>query len=114
MAGSLLTPQYERLRQLLIDARQTAGKTQSQLAQCLKRPQSFVSKYENGDRRLDVVEFLEITSCLGVDGPSLISALAAEHAGAGSGSSNGSGSHGSTNGSGFNGSIQSPAPDAPK
>jgi transcriptional regulator with XRE-family HTH domain len=40
------------------------GMTQVQLANKLRRPQSFVSKYENGERRLDVVEFLEIMKAL--------------------------------------------------
>ena len=41
--------------------------TQQDLAGRLKRPQSFVAKYENGERRLDVVEFLLIAELLGAD-----------------------------------------------
>ena len=41
--------------------------TQVELADQLQRPQSFVSKFENGDRRIDVVEFIEICRALGVD-----------------------------------------------
>jgi hypothetical protein len=33
----------------------------------LGRPQSFVSKYENGERQIDVAEFIEILSALGAD-----------------------------------------------
>jgi hypothetical protein len=33
----------------------------------LKRPQSFVSKYERGERRLDVIEFGEVARALGID-----------------------------------------------
>jgi transcriptional regulator with XRE-family HTH domain len=44
----------------LVDARRTAGLTQAALAKKLGRPQSFVSKFERGQRRLDVVVFLEV------------------------------------------------------
>src|SRR5437868_1193236 len=75
VAKSIFTPQYDRLRELLIEARKSAGLTQSGLAECLRRPQSYVSKYERGERRLDVVEFLEIAACMKMDGPSMLSRL---------------------------------------
>jgi hypothetical protein len=68
LAKSIFTPQYERLRSLLVEARSAAGLTQSELAACLERPQSYVSKYECGERRLDVVEFLEVAKCLKFNG----------------------------------------------
>ena len=40
-------------------ARQASGITQQELARRLGRPQSYVSKAEMGERRLDVVEFLQ-------------------------------------------------------
>jgi transcriptional regulator with XRE-family HTH domain len=64
---SVFTNNYERLCELLVEARQKAGLTQAQLANRLKRPQSYVSKYERGERRLDVVEFLEVLETLGAD-----------------------------------------------
>lgn len=69
---SVFTPRYDLLRTLLIEARQSAGLTQVALAECLGRPQSFVSKYERGERRLDVVEFLEVTNALKVQPAKLI------------------------------------------
>ena len=45
-------------------ARRAAGMTQAQLAKKLSRPPSFVAKYVLGDRRLDVVEFIEIAEAL--------------------------------------------------
>ncbi len=39
--------------------------TQSQLAKKLGKPQSFIAKYEGGERRLDVVEFVDIVKALG-------------------------------------------------
>lgn len=44
----------------LVSARKAADLTQEQLAKRLGKPQSFIAKYENGERRLDVVEFLRI------------------------------------------------------
>jgi transcriptional regulator with XRE-family HTH domain len=41
--------------------------TQVQLAEKLGRPQSFVSKYENGDRRIDLIEFIDIAHALDID-----------------------------------------------
>jgi transcriptional regulator with XRE-family HTH domain len=52
---------------LLIEAREKRGLTQIDVSRKLGRPQSFVSKYENGERRLDVIEFLEVADALGVE-----------------------------------------------
>jgi transcriptional regulator with XRE-family HTH domain len=64
---SLFTRGYGRFRALLISARKKAGLTQVGLASKLSRPQSFVSKYERGERRLDVIEFLEVARALDLD-----------------------------------------------
>ena len=60
---------------MMIAARQEAGLTQQQLADTLGKPQSYVSKYERGERRLDVIEFLEISSALKMDASSVVDAL---------------------------------------
>jgi len=49
--------------------------TQFQLAERLGRPQSFVSKYERGERRLDFVEVFEIAEALRVDMCDLVTQL---------------------------------------
>ena len=67
MTKSIFSKQYDLLRELLITARQQNRLTQAQVAAKLNKPQSFVSKYERGERRLDVVEFLEVTRALDVD-----------------------------------------------
>lgn len=74
MVNSLHRPQYEVFRKMMVKARETAGLTQVQIADALGRPQSFVSKYERGDRRLDFTEFVEITAILGIDVAAFITA----------------------------------------
>ena len=59
----------------MIEARVSASLTQAGLAERLSRPQSFVSKYERGERRLDVIEFLEVAKAIGVDAIWLIKKL---------------------------------------
>lgn len=64
---SIHTPPYVRLLELMVERRNAAGLTQSQVADRLGRPQSFVSKFERGERRLDVIEFLEVCRHLETD-----------------------------------------------
>lgn len=70
-----LSEKYKDLRKLLNQYRKGLSLTQSELAERLKRPQSFVSKYENGERRLDVIELLEICAALQIDPQTIISEL---------------------------------------
>jgi transcriptional regulator with XRE-family HTH domain len=63
---SVFSERYERFRQLIIKCRKAKGITQVELANMLSRPQSFVSKYERGERRLDVIEFLDVANALGI------------------------------------------------
>ncbi len=67
MTRSAFTRKYARFRRLLADARRAKGLTQVALAKTLGRPQSFISKVERGERRLDVIEFLEVARALKVD-----------------------------------------------
>lgn len=78
MASSIFTEQYGRFRELLVQYRQLRTITQAQLAESLNRPQSFVSKYESGERRLDLVEFLEIAAALQFDPCELIRTILSE------------------------------------
>jgi transcriptional regulator with XRE-family HTH domain len=54
--GTINATEYEAMVERLRQARQEAGMTQETVAELLGRPQSFVSKVENGDRRIDPVE----------------------------------------------------------
>jgi transcriptional regulator with XRE-family HTH domain len=55
---SLHSPAYDRFLKLLRKAREDAGLTQEQAAKKLRKPQSFISKCESGERRVDVVELV--------------------------------------------------------
>jgi transcriptional regulator with XRE-family HTH domain len=63
------------LCELLIAARDRAHLTQQQLAKRLGVHQSFVAKYEGGERRIDVLEFLTITRAIGADPVRLLKTL---------------------------------------
>lgn len=67
MTRSVFTKEYELFRSLLVKARLESGLTQVELAEALDRPQSFVSKFERGERRLDVIEFLQVMEALSLD-----------------------------------------------
>lgn len=75
MPKSAFSRKHEHFRKLLADARRGAGLTQMALANKLGRPQSFVSKFERGERRLDVIEFLDVARALRVDPVQIITDL---------------------------------------
>jgi transcriptional regulator with XRE-family HTH domain len=65
MAGEEKDRLRAKLRALLVEARERADLTQTELAARLRRPQSFVSDYEAGQRRVEVAEFILIARALG-------------------------------------------------
>ncbi len=60
---------------LMIEARKSARLTQHEVAKRLHKPQSFVAKYEGGERRNDVVEFVTVCQAIGADPVKLLKAL---------------------------------------
>jgi transcriptional regulator with XRE-family HTH domain len=80
MQKSLKSPEYARLVAMLVAARHGSGVRQQALAKKLGRPQSFIAKYEGGERRLDVVEFIAIARALGADPVKLFREFVAEKA----------------------------------
>lgn len=66
MKRSIWHSDYQSLRQVLKQIRLEAGYTQTELALQLEKPQSFVAKYENGDRNLDFLEVLDICQLCGI------------------------------------------------
>jgi transcriptional regulator with XRE-family HTH domain len=63
--SSTHSPKYRRLLDRLQSARETAGLTQADVAKAFGRPQSFVSKCESGERRIDVLELDQFASLYG-------------------------------------------------
>lgn len=73
---SVHSSEQQLLRELLIEARDKANLTQDKLARRLGKPQSFVAKYEGGERRLDVVEFIVIARAMDADPVRIVRTLA--------------------------------------
>jgi transcriptional regulator with XRE-family HTH domain len=58
--------------------RKAADLTQTVVAKRLGKPPSYVAKYEAGDRRLDIVEFIDVAAAIGFDPSKLIRVLLRE------------------------------------
>lgn len=66
MKKSIFTPDQQTLQNLLRQIRLASGLKQSELAERLGQQQSFVSKYETGERRLDLLEIRQICKVVGI------------------------------------------------
>lgn len=64
---SLHNPRYKKLLAELTKVRKQANVTQQELAKLLKKPQSYVSKYESAERRIDIIELIDICEALNVE-----------------------------------------------
>ena len=71
------SPRYLRLRATLRKVREEASLTQSELAAKLKKPQTFVSKSELGERRIDFLEVVDFCRACGVEPNKFLSRLEA-------------------------------------
>jgi transcriptional regulator with XRE-family HTH domain len=67
ISKSLRSTEHSVFCSIMIETRKKAGLTQQQLAKRLRKSQSFVAKYEGGERRIDVVEFLEVVRAMNAD-----------------------------------------------
>lgn len=66
MDKTLYSQRQLTLQRLLREFRSKAGLRQQDVAEQIDEPQSFVSKYESGERRLDILELRELCACLGI------------------------------------------------
>ena len=75
MPTSIYSKNQEKLCAMLRLERKKAVLTQAQLARKLGKPQSYVSNYETGERRLDVVEFMDVAKAIGFDPKAMLREL---------------------------------------
>lgn len=75
MPRTLSSARQKRLAELLIGYREAAGLTQRDVANALQRHQPFVSNIEAGQRRVDIIELIDLAEAVGFDPHELIDAL---------------------------------------
>ena len=78
MEKSIHTREYAAFLRLLKKTREDAGMTQVQLAEALDKTQSFVSKVERGETRLDIIQLRSVLVALGATLPEFSSQLEKE------------------------------------
>ncbi len=66
MDKSIFTAEQKCLQEALPQLRIGAGLRQNEVAERLNKPQSFVSKYESGERRLDLIELRQVCEAVGI------------------------------------------------
>jgi transcriptional regulator with XRE-family HTH domain len=69
------SPSYRSAIGALVEARQSKGRTQRWLAAAVGKPPSFIAKIENGERRVDLVEFIAIARALGFEPSTLLGSI---------------------------------------
>lgn len=67
MPNSMHSQKYQIFREMLVAARVKTNLTQVQVAEKINKPQSYISKYECGERRLDFTEFVELAIVFEMD-----------------------------------------------
>jgi transcriptional regulator with XRE-family HTH domain len=80
MPRMAINKRYKIFEDALTQARHEKGLTQADVAARLGKPQSFVSKYESGERRLDVIEFVEVCEALKISPHQIIEEISANDA----------------------------------
>lgn len=65
----------QKLRELLIEAREASGLTQKDLGAKIGRPQSYISNYERGAGRVDLADLLKLAKALELDPTELLERL---------------------------------------
>lgn len=72
MSKSIHSSEYKSVIRKLREARETAGLTQQEAAEKLGKPQSYISKIERGERRIDIVELTRILAIYNTDLKSIL------------------------------------------
>jgi transcriptional regulator with XRE-family HTH domain len=72
VARGIHDSRYRWVIEQLVEARKQQALTQQAVADKIGKPQQYVSRYETGERRLDIFEFIDVAAALDVDALSLI------------------------------------------
>lgn len=75
MVKTIYQERYQAFIKQLVLARKACGLTQMQVAEKLSKPQSYIAKVEGADRKLDVMEFVELCQAIDADPTTLIKLL---------------------------------------
>lgn len=75
MSKTLESKRHKALIAILIEKREAIGMKQAEVADKLGEYQSFVARVESGQRRVDVIEFLDLAEILGLDPKKVIAEL---------------------------------------
>ncbi|HMU88428.1 MAG TPA: helix-turn-helix transcriptional regulator [Agitococcus sp.] len=75
MVKTIYQESYQAFIKQLVLARKASGLTQMQVAEKLSKPQSYIAKVEGADRKLDVMEFVELCEVIHQDPSELIKLL---------------------------------------
>lgn len=67
MRSEIYSEEHQKLRKILKRERTSAGLRQSDIAERTNRSQAYISKFENGDLRLDVIDFVRVCQSIGCD-----------------------------------------------
>lgn len=78
MRKSTFTPEYELFVRLLIEEREAAGLNQTELAKRLGTYRHFVSSYEHGQRRLDIIQVIRICDAIGIEPSEFVARLVSD------------------------------------
>jgi len=77
-AKTIGSKRHKALIAMLIKERKAAGMNQTELAKALGQYQSFVARVETGERRVDLIEFLDLANAIGFDPKKAIAKLMAK------------------------------------
>jgi transcriptional regulator with XRE-family HTH domain len=75
MSRTIATTRQKRLAAMIVERRKESGLTQADVAKRLKRYQSFVATLESGQRRIDVIELMDLAEIIGFDAAELVKQL---------------------------------------
>lgn len=78
MTKSVFSDRYSQFLAIIVQARKDKGLTQTDLANRLGKPQSYISKIERGERRVDVVELIDLSLAIGIDPRKIIDTISPE------------------------------------